>query len=375
MTKKPRILHLIDVGDTGGAETVFVQLVRHFEQESQNAMVVLPSHGWIAQQLLDISTPQTFVRSKGAFNVSLLTAIWNHARTSQANVLLAHLLGSSVYGAIVGLVLRIPVIAIFHGKIDFEEPGRFQNVKRRLLSCPHVRIVAVSEGIRDALIDWGIPPRQVSVIQNGIDTGAFRPTDSEQLRRELRIEPGTRIIGAVGNLHKVKRYEHMLLVAHHLKQYLRKFVFVVAGDGPPDYRSRLCELRSEMALDDNFEFLGFRQATSDLYSGMDVFVSTASSEGLPLSFLEAMSCEVPIVATANEGSTPLLSTCKCGRLVSEADPALFADTIHATLEDPELGRQYGRNGRRAATTFFSVEATLRRYEELISETLVQRRGS
>ena len=128
----PRIFHLIDVAGTGGAETVFCQMVRYFYQRDENALTALPGPGWIAEQLTGLRSEVRFVASRGSFSSRLLATLVGLMRQSRANIMVVHLLGSAAYAALTGLLLRRPVIAVFHGALDFEAPGRMSALKRWL---------------------------------------------------------------------------------------------------------------------------------------------------------------------------------------------------------------------------------------------------
>ena len=97
---------------------------------------------------------------------------------------------------------------------------------------------------------------------------------------------------------------------------------------------------------------------------MDVFVSSAESEGLPLSFLEAMGCCVPIAATANDGAQRLLNATGGGLLSPVGDTAALATNILDLLADRQLASSLGAAGRAAVERDFSLAATLKRYADL-----------
>ena len=106
--------------------------------------------------IVRLETPILYLASKGSVSLRLLYKLGFLAVRYRANIFVTHMLGSAVYASLLGLVLRRPVIAIFHGALDFREPGRFASMKRWLLGLSHVRVVAVSSGVKDALVDWGV---------------------------------------------------------------------------------------------------------------------------------------------------------------------------------------------------------------------------
>jgi glycosyltransferase involved in cell wall biosynthesis len=356
---------MIDVGGTGGAETVFIQLLRRFEASGNNAAIVLPGGGWIHEQLAGISTPVRHIASKGSASVRLVGSLIATARRFGANVIIAHLLGSAVYAAIVGWLLRCPVIAVFHGALDIEQPGRFASVKKRLLGMRHVSIVAVSDSVKDALVSWGIDPGTVEVIPNGVDTQKFKRVSANSRSQALGLPMGAIVVGAVGNLHPVKGYECLMRAAATISLQNQRVVFLVAGEGEPDYVRHLMRQRDELGLQGKFHFLGYLDADSAHYSSLSVFVSAALSEGLPLSFLEAMACSVPIVATANDGSSSLLKKAECGIVVPVGNPDAMAEAILSLTNDPDFARALGNRGRNAVKKHYSLSLSQERYWRLV----------
>ena len=101
-------------------------------------------------------------------------------------------------------------------------------------------------------------------------------------------------------------------------------------------------------------FLGFRPASADLYRSLSVLASSSRTEGLPLTFLEAMACEIPIAATANEGASKLLTETECGLLSPVGDPNKLADSILQLLGNPLLAARLGQSGRNAVLERFSL---------------------
>lgn len=369
VTGPPRIFHLIDVAGTGGAETVFCQMVRFFDQRDENALTVLPGPGWISEQLTGLRSEVRFVASRGSFSSRLLTTLIDLMRQSRANIMVVHLLGSAAYAALTGLLLRRPVIAVFHGALDFESPGRMSALKRWLLGRGHVHVVAVSAGVKEALVAWGLQANRVRVIANGVDTAAFQPVARATLHDTLGLPADAVIVGAVGNLHPVKGYELMLQAAALVVQAQGNVHFVIAGEGDPAYQRELEQLCDQLGLQRHWHFLGFHTADGAHYSSLDLLVSAASSEGLPLSFLEAMACGVPIVATANEGSTRLLDDARCGLGVPCGDPAALAGAIMSVLGNAVLASELGERGLQAVRQRYSLGATLNEYQRLVNQLI------
>ncbi len=359
-----RVAHLIDTGGPGGAETVFLTLAARDAAKSRDAAIVVPYDGWLAARLRDAGLRPVVLASRGSFNLCFLGSLIRLLRNRDATLLQSHLIGSSVYGALAGWWCRTPVVAVFHGATDLASPGRLLWLKRWLILRPHVCIVAVSEAVMSALATWGIPETRIRLVRNGVDTAAFSPGHSDLASRELNLPASARIIGAVGNLRAPKAYEILIRAARFVFKHRPDTHVAVFGAGSEADHATLLALAGELGISKHVHLRGFLPASAELYRSFDVFSSSARSEGLPLSFLEAMACGIPIAATDNEGSGPLLRETGAGLLSPVDDPQALANNLVRLLDDRKLAGRLAAAGRQAACDRFSLDATLAQYDAM-----------
>ena len=91
-----------------------------------------------------------------------------------------------------------------------------------------------------------------------------------------------------------------------------------------------------------------------LLASSDVFVLTSEFEGLPLSVLEAMSAQLPVVATAVGGVPEAVRDGVSGLLVPRGDLSLFVRHINDLVVNPEMARTMGQKGRNLYLEAFTV---------------------
>jgi glycosyltransferase involved in cell wall biosynthesis len=149
---------------------------------------------------------------------------------------------------------------------------------------------------------------------------------------------------------------------------------VVLGHGSDRQMEDLLALRRELALEDHVSFLGFRQDARRLLSGLDVFVSSSSTEGFSLSTVEALWVGKPVVATRSGGPEEIVRDGETALLVPTRSPAALADGVERLLRDPALARRLGEDGKRHVRQRFSRERMVANYEEVYREALDARRS-
>ena len=118
------ILHVIDTGGPGGAETVFLQTTTGLDPDRFRSTPVVGHEGWLSSQLDARGVAPEIAPAKGSFNARYLWQLSRIAHRHRVNVIVAHLYGSAVYASLAGMLLSIPVISVLHGHTDVAGAGR-----------------------------------------------------------------------------------------------------------------------------------------------------------------------------------------------------------------------------------------------------------
>ena len=141
------------------------------------------------------------------------------------------------------------------------------------------------------------------------------------------------------------------------------------GDGP--LLHEITEKVLQYRLSDIVEFAGFCSSVNPWLERADALLMTSITEGMPMSMLEAMACAVPVLST-DVGEVPLLmEQASCGVIVAAEDKAI-ADVIVEWMNNPELAKRLGRQGRKYIETELCIQhqadTLLSIYDELIEES-------
>lgn len=196
-------------------------------------------------------------------------------------------------------------------------------VKHRLMArATNVHVVAVSEGIRDALILRGLSPLKVDVIHNGIDTARVCVSNAlrDKVRFELGIPEDARVVLAFGWEPWTKGIDICIKACHALVQDGMRIRLVLVGE------ARMEEFVRGMTQDSSYPYLLLcrpRECVAEFYSIADVFFAGSRSEGFPYSVGEAMSCALPVVASNIAGTawarpSPGVVSCDPGDILQAA---------------------------------------------------------
>lgn len=363
------VLHAIDTGGPGGAETVFLQCATRLNPSRFSCTAVVDNDNWLAQQLRTRGKEPLIESAKGSFNLRYLRRIAAIARAVKADLICAHLYGSAIYASALGAFNGIPVVSVFHGGVDIASRDRFTSLKAALIRRGSRKVVFVSRSLREELVGTlRIPATRSTVIPNGIDTAMFSPGRDDSIRTEMRLPPDAVLVGAIGNVRPAKAYDNFLYAARALVDRSERFYFAIAGQCSGSLADDLLALRSELKLEKRVFFLGLRPDVATVLRNLDIFALTSKSEGFSIACVEAMACGIPVVATRCGGPEEILDS-ESGVLVAPENHGELAEAIYRVAEEPQKARALTRAARKRAQAEFSLETMLARYEKLFEDVV------
>jgi glycosyltransferase involved in cell wall biosynthesis len=234
---------------------------------------------------------------------------------------------------------------------------------------PIDRVVTVSDDARVAMLSSGhFNPAAVKTLPNGIDVGMFNvEVDKPALKRDLGLPEGVPVFGIVARLSWEKRHKVLLDAMTKLEGAAASSILVVVGGGP--MRSELEQYAAEAGVAGRVHFLGERRDVPRLLQIFDAFVLSSKLEGLSLTLLEAAAAGLPIVATDVGGNAEVVVDGRTGFIVEPENPGALGDAMSRLGGDSGLARSMGERGRERVSEHYSLEAMVRRYDEIYHEIL------
>jgi alpha-maltose-1-phosphate synthase len=249
-------------------------------------------------------------------------------------------------------------------------------------------VIAVSEAMKDDVMQlYRVPEERVRVIPNGIDPDEYRSRLDPEVLRRHGIHPDVPYVLFVGRITRQKGIVHLVRALTHLDEGMQ----VVLAAGAPDTPEIAAEMQQSVAEARQstpnpivwVEEMVPREEIITLYSHAAVFVCPSVYEPFGIINLEAMACEVPVVASAVGGIPGIVVEGETGLLVpleargdndpEPRNPEAFAHglaaAINALMADPQRCREMGVAGRRRVEEHFSWRAvagqTLDFYRDLL----------
>lgn len=200
----------------------------------------------------------------------------------------------------------------------------------------------------------------IEVIPNFINAEEYQRRENEALHRQLAPR-GEKLLMHVSNFRPVKRIGDCIHAFAKIKPHLPARL-VLCGDGPE--RAGAEKLAQEYGLADDVLFAGQVPNIADYLSVADLLLVPSETESFGLAALEAMACEVPVIATNAGGLPEVVLDGENGYLVALGDTQTIAERAVEILSDEKKQREMGRRGRAWAVEQFNTERVIPQYERL-----------
>ncbi len=179
----------------------------------------------------------------------------------------------------------------------------------------------------------------IAITPFGVDINRFKNLKANSLNPRP-------VVGTVKNLFPI--YDIQLLIKGFsivCKKLTIKPLLYIYGDGP--LKEELIQLTTSLGIENDVVFCGLieNKDVPKALSNIDVFVNCSKQESFGVNILEAMACELPVIATDCVGPRELMKDGKCGVILKDREPETLANAILTLLNDCDLRMEYGKAGR------------------------------
>jgi L-malate glycosyltransferase len=361
-----RVLHLDSERTWRGGERQVLELMRRQRAMGDEPHLAAPPDSAILARANAEAFPVHPVPMRGTWDLASVLAIVRLQRSLRPHIAHWHAARAHAIGAMACLLAPGPA-RVLSRRVDF--PVRRSPGSRLLYSLPIDTILAISEGVRDALVSSGVPGTAIRVVPSGIDLAPHAvPGDRERIRAREGILADEILVLQIAALAPHKSQRDLLRGARIAIDRRPDLRFWIAGEGP--LRSELEAERDALQLGDRMRFLGFREDVIDLLAAADLFCVSSYLEGMGTSTLDAMAAGLPVVATRVGGIPEIVTHGVTGLLVPPRDPEALAGALLTLAADPSVRERMGREAR-IKVMAFSADRTAERTREAYGDALAR----
>jgi glycosyltransferase involved in cell wall biosynthesis len=360
-----RVLQLISSGGYYGAENMLLNLCASQENAGcRNSLLLFYNVHAPNVEFYERARRRgisvRMVHCKGRADWRAVRQIREYIREDAVDVVHTHGYKADLYGYMAARG-RKPVVATCHNWVGGTTALGIYNRLDRMVLKRFNAIAAVSDAVRDRLVQCGVPAGKIHTIANGIDVKAFASSGPE-----LRALPG-QVIGMVARLDMQKGFEYLLQAVRRLAGQFPGVKVVITGEGPD--RGAIEQMIGHYGLANRVTLAGQQSDMAAAYAAMDIFVLPSLNEGLPMTILEAMAASRPVVATRVGAIPDVVREGQTGLLVNPRDTAGLQDALAQLLAAPELGCRLAAQAHEWVHRHYTAEAMAMQYRQMYDMAL------
>lgn len=218
-------------------------------------------------------------------------------------------------------------------------------------------VVAVSREIESELLERGFAPERIHLIPNGVDVQEFQRT------RVFPTNPKRRFI-LLGRRTPQKGIDTTLMALKILsdKGLATDLELMLYGWDYAEWDYR--QMARDLGVDHLVTFLPFAGNVIEVYQQAYCLLLPSVGEGLSNVLLEAMSLEMPVIASRVSGTMDVVDHLENGLLIPPGSPEALARAMELMLNQPDLAFAWGRQARLKVQEYYSLDTVARKYAEL-----------
>lgn len=304
------VLHVIDHLDIGGAQQSLSILVRELKKKNiEQSVLTLHGQGAYVEKLHQLNI-KTLSLSSIKSNPLILFKLMQTLKKLKPDIVHTHLAVSCVMVAIAHLFKRnFEMISHVRSENQFKFGQGWLKPIHAWANSKARHVIAVSEQVKDWLTeDEKVPKEKITVIANCFDAEFTTPEASRltQYKTSHGLQKASPILATVTRLDINKGLTHLIEAVSLLKTHFPGIKLILVGEGPD--RQLLEDMTLQKGLCDQILFTGYlnndsksAESVSLILHLADLFVLPTYFEGFPVSVLEAMARQVPVVCTNVSG--------------------------------------------------------------------------
>ncbi len=376
MMAKKRVLQLIDGLNIGGAEMILLELIKGLRERDFQVSVGYSTPGPLADRLVASGVEIVRLPRLARVDPLLFMNTYRLIKRFRPHIVHTHLFKSDFHGRVAARLAGVPVvISTLHSTDRWARKFPLGLLYGWTANFAD-RLIAVSEDLRVFHQKYtNVPAQKFVKIENGVDLEAhsYSEVARQKMRKAFGFAKDEFVFGIIGRLTPPKNHENFLQASALIQKQLQKARFVIVGDGV--LREKLESRAAELGLQETLQFTGFRDDIPEIMSMLDVLVFSSDWEGLPVTLLEGMAAERPIVATNVGGIPAVVGESDSALLVPAADPEALARACVRLATNPELRLGFGKAALRRVTSAYSITAmidhTVSLYDMLLEKSRVR----
>ena len=367
-----RVIHLIGGGDTGGAKTHVLNLLKELNQYI-DAKLFCFRKGDFSEDAAKMGIPIEVIESGNP--IVGLRELKRRLKGEQVDIIHCHGARGNLMGNLIKKYLGAPVVTTVHSDYRLDYLGRpvarLSYGTTNMVALRRVNFyIGVSDPMTDILIERNFPADRIYTIYNGIDFKTpIRTVPKEEFLKSVGMEwePDDVIAGIAVRLSPVKDVPTLLRAMKIATQQNPHLKLLIGGDG--EDRQKLEDMTKELGLSGKVCFAGWLNDVNSFYNAIDINLLTSISETFPYSLTEGTRMHRATIASRVGGVPVLIDDGVNGLIFQPGNERQLAEHLLTLAGDPELRHTFGERIYEKASREFSIDRMVEHQLEIYESIL------
>jgi glycosyltransferase involved in cell wall biosynthesis len=378
-----KVVFVITGLGTGGAEMMLYKFLTRIDRGRFAPTVIsLIDGGVFVDRIKDLDIPVYQLGMKaGRPSLSALQQLIKLLNQIQPDLIQGWMYHSNLAAQLANFLAKqnVPVLWSIHHSIaslSAEKKSLAAIIKLTAALSSRVKTVVFSSEKGQAQHEaLGYSSHNAKTIGDNFDLSKYKPAAEPKfnLRQSLNLAENSVLIGSIARYHPMKDHANFLNAAAKIISDYPDVYFILVGPGINEQNPALTEQIKQLGIGKQIYLLGERQDIPVLMTSLDIFTSSSAyGESFPNVLGEAMSCEIPCVATSVGDSALIVGD--TGMVVPTQDPVALAAAWQKLIVAGGSARQdLGKKARERIKQNFDLDAPnsfVKKYESLYEEALL-----
>lgn len=367
-----RVIHLIGGGDTGGAKTHVLNLLKELNNHI-DALLVCFRKGDFSEEAERMGISIRVIESGNP--LVGLRELKKIIQEQPVDLIHCHGARGNLMGNLIKKYAKAPVITTVHSDYRLDYLGRpvarLSYGTTNMVALRRVNYyIGVSDPMANILIDRGFPADRIYTIYNGIDFKTpLTCVPKEEFLKSLGVEyeQDDVIAGIAARLNPVKDYPTLLRAMKLALERNSHLRLIAAGDGE-DYQ-KLVAMAKDLGISHRVHFAGWLNDINSFYNAIDINVLTSLSETFPYALTDGTRMRLPTISSRVGGVPVLIDDGKNGFLFEPGDEKQLADHLVTLADSKELRDKLGQLLYEKASREFSIDRMVEHQLEIYDSVL------
>lgn len=366
------ILHLISGGDTGGAKTHVLSLIKELSKtEKVKIVCFIEDEFYHDGKAMGIDIE--IYKQNSRFDISVINRLTELIEKEKFEIVHCHGARANFIAMFLRHKIKIPMITTVHSdyKLDFKDTFYKKVIFTTLNSYALKKFnyyIAVSRNFKEMLVERNFNPDKIYTVYNGIDLEEKSEIIEKEafLKKYNLILENQKVVGIVSRLDSNKNVELLIRAAISMLTRHDDIRFLIAGEGVD--AEKLKHMVKENDVEKEIQFLGHIRDTESFYDLIDINVLTSNSESFPYVILEGAKHKKMIISTDVGGISDLVENGINGYLIEVGNQKQLEEAINEALENNRY-KQMGQKLYEKVERKFSLKNMAQDHVEIYKSIL------